>query len=301
MRLRVLCAFACCVALHGLLPGCGRAGSIADVDLLVSVSIGTTSVATGEGFPLTVTRIWRKDIEPSPWDDGVLSPLVVRAQETRRREDRLRVEEIRTFRAYAFALRDVSIPSVLFVGRSIGGSGRILARSEPLSLHVTPTLDPKAPGASEFPDVPQPIRPTWPGSVLAVSLLLGLAVYALRRRRVRASLAALTAPVPADPQARALAWLARLGAEGGEPAAVVSEVAQVLRCFVGDQRVVAVAQKTSEEVVALLPAAVRIPLRDLLAACDQVKFAAHRPTSAASAQLQAGAADFVRTCGSEQA
>jgi len=51
------------------LAACGGPGGIAEVDLQIRVTADRTTVKTGEGFPVRVTRVWRKDIEPSPWDD----------------------------------------------------------------------------------------------------------------------------------------------------------------------------------------------------------------------------------------
>ena len=301
MRACLLLAIAPAVLVLCALAACGRSGSIAEVDLLVSVSAGQTSVATGEGFPLTVTRIWRKDIEPSPWDDGVLSPLVVRAGETRRREDRLRVEETRTFRAYAFTLEDVSVPSVLFVGRSIGGSGKLLARSEPLSLRVAPALEAKAPGAPELPSVPRPVQPV--GTTLAILLLVLVVVAAFYLRGWLGRTSRLTVGVApqGEEQALALAQLARLSTRSVDLVSSVTRMADLLRQFVGVHYQVRLQGHTSEEILEALPEAPRAPLGDLLAACDRVKFAAHRPSAEEFAEMHSRAEAFLRSCGSEPA
>ena len=285
------------------LAACGGRGAIPEVDLLVTVAVGRASVRTGEGFRITVTRVWRKDIEPSPWDDGVLSPLVVRAGEVTRREDRLRVEETRTFRGHAFTLQDVTIPPVLFVGRSIGGSGKLVTRSAAVPLTVMPVLDPKAPGPPELPDAPQPRRPAWPMVLLASLLTLGLAgVYVRRRLARRSPYAPRDEPESGrSPEEHALSQLEALRAASPatdeERRTDLAAVAAVIRAYVAERFSIPTEVRTSEELVASASVARQDMLRGVLAPCDLVKFAAHMPSDAERAHGIEQAAAFVRACG----
>ena len=85
---------------------------IPETDLLVRVEVGAREVELGKAFPVTVTRVWEKDLEPSEWDDASLSPLVVRLEERTLREDDVRVEEtLRTLEvARRFAARGSRTP-----------------------------------------------------------------------------------------------------------------------------------------------------------------------------------------------
>jgi len=295
------CAFFLIVL--GTLPACGGRGAIPEVDLLVTVSVGKTQVHIGEGFPVTVTRVWRKDIEPSPWDDGVLSPLVVRARGVKRREDRLRVEETRTFRGHAFTLQDVTIPPVLLVGRSIGGSGKLVTRSAAVPLTVMPVLDPQAPGPPELPDAPQPRRPAWPTILLASLLALGLAGVFVRRRFAHRSSYA-----PRDEsesgrftEEQALSQLEALRAASpttdDERRTDRAAVAAVIRAYVAERFSIPAEVRTSEELVASASAARQDMLRCVLVPCDRVKFAAHMPSDGERVRGIEQAAAFVRACG----
>ena len=71
--------------------------------------------------PLTVTRVWRADHEPSPWDASLLEPLILRDEQVTRREARGRIEETRRYRAYVFRLNDVQVPEILFASRPRAG------------------------------------------------------------------------------------------------------------------------------------------------------------------------------------
>ena len=44
-------------------------------------------IEVGRSFPLTVVRVWTRELEPDPWNDAALAPLTVRLEEASRRED----------------------------------------------------------------------------------------------------------------------------------------------------------------------------------------------------------------------
>lgn len=260
-----------------LLPACGGRNPIPEVDLQVSVHVGAERVHPGEAFPLTVTRIWRKDIEPSPWDDGMLSPLVVRAEGTARTEDELRVRERLYFRAYAFSLASVKIPPVLLVGRSIGGSGRVLARSEPIALTVEPVLEAAAPGEAELPDVPPaPGRSRSPLLVLLLTVLAVLAGAALVARRRRARV--VEPGAGAEERRAALRALLERGQEDPVGTVLAADAhARALLAGVSGQSLASLAR---EEILPLLPAAWQRDAAVVLKTAERVKFAGIRPDEA---------------------
>ena len=271
------------------LTACGGPGAIPEVDLGVHVAVGRTSVTTGEGFPVTVTRIWRKDVEPSPWDDGMLSPLVVRPVETERREDRLRIEEVRRFRAHAFSLEAVTIPPVLFVGRSIGGSGKVIARSEPISLDVVPTLPAEDPGKPELPDIPTPEPERW-GWAIGLFLLISLLGRWWWSRRTPQ----VASP---DPAAEAREHLTRLRATEGEPIEDLLLATLWFRRGLGARLQLPAERRTSEELVAALPSAERDTVARLFAPVDRLKFADDRPSAETCRTTVAGMARFLQADG----
>lgn len=163
--------------------GCGEVQPMPEVDLLVRVAAGKTRVHPGEGVALTVTRVWRTDHEPSPWDDAVLEPLVLRAAHVSRRAGGGRIEETRRYRAYVFGLEDVVVPEVVFASRPKGGGALSLARSAPLALRVSPVLDPKAPGPPEPPGKrPAGPVPPWLWGGVLLLLVAGFEFVAWRGR-----------------------------------------------------------------------------------------------------------------------
>jgi hypothetical protein len=80
----------------------------AEEDLALRISIDRDEVDLGRAFPLTVTLVWNKSLEPEPWEEHRLAPLVVRLEETTRRENATHFEETRRYRAYAFELESVA-------------------------------------------------------------------------------------------------------------------------------------------------------------------------------------------------
>jgi hypothetical protein len=273
------------------LAGCGtRPAPIPAEDLMVSVRLGTDVAHPGLGFPLTVVRVWSRKLEPSPWDDGLLSPLVLRRARVTRREDAGYVEETRRFLAYAFTLKDVTIPPVPFVGRPLAGGAPRIVSADPLRLHVVPVLDPDAPGRPEGPG-PWPRHPGGglPWEVVAAALVLlagGLGLVARARRAARRA----AGEPAADPSLAALAALrAHLPAGPGALEADVAAVADLVRVRAGTLAGLPGRRRTTQELCAGLADApvLAAPLAVALAPCDRVKFGG----VAASAELRARALD----------
>jgi hypothetical protein len=121
-------------------------------------------------------------------------------------------------------------------------------------------------------------------------MLLGL----LRRRRARRT-AALPPPEPPAPAFDAPARLHAIEARvASDPVADVVEVADVLRRHVEQRFGVRTAERTSEELLAAVPAGARAALADLLTRCDPVRYAALAPTTEQRTALLDAALVFVK-------
>ncbi len=270
------------VAFLLLLPGCEEpVAPILETDLLVRVEVGAREVELGKAFPVTVTRIWEKDLEPSEWDDASLSPLVVRLEEQSRREDEARIEETWRYRGYAFTLDDVRIPPVVLLARPLdGGQGRIV-KTDALRLRVRPALDPIEPGDPELPGMlhaeGRPWTPwLWTTGVI-VLLLVGGATLVHRRRPSETPAPLPPEPTVETPASRALAALEAIRGRGASDADV-PEAADVVRDYVSRAFGFRTRERTTEEVLAASPPAPEAPLRALLTAADRVKYAAGSPS-----------------------
>jgi hypothetical protein len=281
--------------------GCGGPAPIAPVDVGIDVTADADSIAVGSAFHLTVTRVWRKDLIPGEWSDGNLAPLTVELLETRRREDGERVEEVRRYRAFAFVLEDVEIPSIDFRARPESGGRTFPASAEPLSIAVRPSLDPDAPGPPAPPPGPLSDGLDRLSGVAALALLfivIGAVLVLIRRRPAVTPAPPATTPLP-GPDVIALAHLARLrDTPPDAPAADVAwhdEAARVLRDYLADRFGMPRTERTTEEYLDLLSAeAPTGKLRDALRPCDIVKFARRVTTAAEREALLDSATAFVR-------
>jgi hypothetical protein len=294
------------------LTACGGGTPLPDQDLLLRVSFHAEEVVPGRAFPLTVVRSWSKDLEPAPWEDGALAPLVLRLEETTRREDARRVQETRRYRAYAFARGDVLVPAAKFTARPKDGGTERSVRSQRRRLRVVPEIEASKPGPPELPGEPlaEPFRsgPWLWGAGAAVALL---ALLRWRRRKGTVVAAAPTAPPPVPPDVAARARLEEIAARASTSAAArcvdVVETAEVLRTCVASMYGVHTRERTSEEILAALAggqgvdARVRAPLAALFQACDLVKFAGHESTPEERDALLAGGIQFVAASAVEAA
>lgn len=304
----------CLLALTPLLAlACGRAGDdgpIPDQELLLQIRTGAQDVALGQAFPLTVTRVWSKDLAPEPWDDAVLAPLVVRLEQAEQREDARHVQETRRYQAYAFSLEDVVVPGPVLRAIPRGGGPPREVKAEDLRLHVLLALDPNAPGAPELPggllEVPQSSRTAW-WTALGLVAALFLAWWLLRRRRA----APQPAPVPVvaaiPPRERALARLQGLREREPRSAPEVDayhvEASALVRDYLEEQLALRAPEMTTEEFLSApgtaqrLAPAQRARLAGFLARCDQVKFARQPSSSAERAELLDAAGAVLRETG----
>jgi hypothetical protein len=245
-----------------LLSGCGGGAPIPETDLLLTLTPGALEVGPGEPFPLTVTRVWKKDLVPDEWSDKALAPLALRLEEETRRDDGTRVEETRRYAAHAFSLMDVVVRPVKLTARPKGGGADRKVTATGFRIRVNPLLDPENPGPPELPGEPPRFRAwIWWGS--GALLLLGLVRLVALRRKPKA----LPAPPPAPaavppPSARELA-LARLRG------ATAEEAADIVRAYVAKTHGIRALERTTEELLPVLPR-----LADVLGPADLAKFAA---------------------------
>ncbi|MDA1195261.1 MAG: hypothetical protein O2894_08755, partial [Planctomycetota bacterium] len=115
--MRLAAALLGCLLLVG---GCGEPVAFPPGDLFIGLAPEAPRVRPGAGIPLTVTRVWRTDHEPAPWDDAVLAPLTLRDERIATTTLGGRVMEQRHYRAYAFALKDVVVPEIVFAAHRDG-------------------------------------------------------------------------------------------------------------------------------------------------------------------------------------
>jgi hypothetical protein len=278
--------------------GCGGDTPIPAEDLLVRVASPADSVDLGRAFPLTVVRVWSKDVAPEPWADGALAPLALRPLDVTTREDGGRVEETRRFAAYAFRPGRVVLPGATFAATPRSGGAARTATGNTVELHVRGALQGSSPAAPELPGDPlePPVRAwLWVGG--ATAAIASLLVVRRRRRTV----ATLELPPSSPPDAAQLA-LERLAAirerAAADAAADFVAVAAVLRTYVASRLGIRVVERTSEEIVRDVRARDDTHA-DELEAClgfaDLVKFAKASPGPAERDVLVESAESFVRS------
>ena len=265
-----------------LVASCGGGSPLPEHDHWIGVEVGAEAALPGRGFPLTVTRIWRKDLAAAAWDDGALAPLDLQLEALLREEDDERIRETRYYRAYAFALEDVVVPPVPFAVRPQAGGEPEIVHAPSISVRVRPTLRPTAPGVPELPGGPlaDPARRApWVGLGLGLVLLVGLGITAIRRRRGPRPVVAPPVEAPPAPAAHevALERLAGLRAAGADVAAAT----EIVREYVANRYDVRAPYLSTEEILTTpgLDRAAAHRLAGLLRLGDQTKFAAHEATA----------------------
>jgi hypothetical protein len=271
-----------------LASACADGPPIPEEDLLLRVETDVADVQLGQAFPLTVVRVWSKDLEPQEWSDEALAPLVVRLEGATRREDDERFEETRRYRGYAFALGEISVPAPSFAAHPRGGGAERVATAEPLQLGVRGALDPEAPGPPELPGGPLSERFPWIPWSAALVLALAAAAVGLRTSRRRPTAVPSLPPPPRDnSHERALQRLRTLGGQRPERPddirAFHVEAAAVVRDYLEERFALGARELTSEEfvvasrVIDVLGAEHRGLVVQVFAQCDLVKFARHAP------------------------
>ncbi len=187
------------------------------------------------------------------------------------------------YRAQAFAVDEAVVPPIPVRYRLADGSEGEAA-SVPVPLRVASVL-PKDPQQRQLADLKGPVEleiapAFWRALALAALLLLALGAWLWRRaRRPRAEAAAPAAPAVA-PDVEALQALERLAplAEAAERHPFYVGLAAVVKRYLERRLGAPVLEMTSAETVALLRAhphgeALLSPVRELVSAADQVKFA----------------------------
>jgi len=262
--------------LLALAAGCGEQPPSGEPGIRVEPE--SREVTLGRAFELRVTRVWEKQHEVTPLRDEQFAPLRVRLRDTVVREDARRVEETRTYDAYAFTPGVVAVPGVALAWRPKDG-GPVRERRAPFELRVHPTLDEDAPGDPELPPPATPARPIWPW--LAGAALALVALFLAVRRRRRPAPEPEPAPPPRPPPHETA--LARLAAVG-DAADAHEQVAAILRAYAAERHGLDAAVRTTEELAVPAPR-----LAPVLRACDRVKFAGHEPDAAERAEIVAQA------------
>jgi hypothetical protein len=270
------------LALAALLASCGAGAPIAETDLLLRIEPGAFEVEPGEPFPLTVTRVYRKDLVPGAWSGKELAPLALRLEGEERRDDGVRVEETFRYVAHAFALEDVVVRGVKLAARPPDGGAERKVAATGFRIRVKPVLDAEDPGPPELPGERPPSRAwMWWGSGALLLLAAGLLLLALRRGpRAGAPPPAAPAPPPVPPHERAIERLR---------GASVEEAADVVRAFLAEAKGIRALEMTTEELLRALPR-----LLPVLRPADLAKFAARAPTAAERDAAVAAAEAFVR-------
>lgn len=285
-----------------LLAACGDGGPIDRRVPAIRVEAGSGEVESGVAFPLTVTRRWRGDREPDPWDDAALPSLLLRPDGVERRTDAERVEETLRFRAYAFDPGEVTLPRVVLSTRGEGGVRAV--SSEPVVLRVRSSLPADDDGRPELPGGPLGTSSRRPLTLAAGVALVALLTVVLLRRRGGARGAVPTVPeeaaAPAEaagpsPSERALARLAAL--RGARPAdrvaeqAFHSEAVFAVRDYLCERFALGAPESTSEDLLAhpraesVLGAEGRERLRGFLRQIDGVRFGRRGSDADARARL----------------
>ena len=294
---------------------CADATPFPEDELLLRVSTSAAAVDFGKDFPLTVQRVWAKELQAAEWNDRALDPLVVRLLETDRRDDGRHVEETRRYLAYAFTPETVTLPRIEFAADPRDGGPARKTSSEPLELLVRPALGPGEPGPPELPgDLLAEPFPWWRAAAgIAVAFAAAATLVLRSRRRARrasvadSTVGALDAPPPPTAQERALDRLRRLRDRQPQSASAIEtdsiETAALLRDYTGEIAGVHAEEMTTEELTSsrdverVLASQHRDLLRDLLGRCDLVKFARAVPGAAQRERLLDDAARFVSETG----
>ncbi len=262
---------------------CGGPAPIPNADVLLRITVGSESVAPGQGFAVTVVRVWRKDMHAAGWDEALLSPLVLRLQNVSRREDETRIEETHRYLAYAFTLEDVDIPAPVFAARPKDGGMPRVVTAPRIQVRVQPVVDPAAPGEPELPGDPPTRQREWTW-LLWLAALAGAGAGLLHAYRRHKSRFALPPEAP-TPQEQALGMLA--GAED------LVEAADVVRDYVTERHGIPARRRTTDELLAIGSVA-SDDLAVVLRSADEVKYAGLRPSAARTDVALDAARAYVR-------
>lgn len=259
---------------------------IQDQDLLMRVSAPVTEVEFGVSFPLTVVRVWSKELVPEEWSDEILAPLTVRLVDSARREDDLRIEETRHYDCRAFRSGEVTVPSPWFRAKPKDGGIERLAFADDLRFRVASSLTLGEAGDVELPGEPFPAPFRWLlWSGIGAAALAGLALFFWNAHRKTPCQAATPRTTPHERALERLKQLRDRPPPQGRDELRADSVAasSIVRTYIEERFSVHAPEMTTEEFLEDahtsqgLLAAHRETLAEFLAHCDLVKFACHAP------------------------
>jgi hypothetical protein len=293
----------------GAHPG-ARAPGDDDEEIALHVIPGVVEIGCGVAFPLTVVRVWPRELIPDDWSEGALSPLSARLVETSRRERGNRIEETRRYVCHAFRPGTLSLPPLTFTARPREGGDERMAVSLPVSLAVIPALDRAAPGPVELPGGMPPLSDRWNpllpwGGAALLACLAAAAWFLLAMARRRAGRAA-SSDLP--PKERALDRLRLLrggnlestSTSGREIDLFYVEASNLIRDYIAERfRLPARERTTTEFLASLRTAGVfgeshRLLLGRFFEGCDGVKFGRRPSTPPDRERILERADRFVR-------
>jgi len=250
-------------------------------------------IAVGEPFECHV-RCALQNGERLELDLGALWPVSLEPPTTVRDADGTTVLR---HRAIAFAAGRLEFAPV--VVQVHGPSGGTTTNSAPPPLVVRSILaDPRSP--FEWPgdvrDAPRHGARWWWFVVPAV-----LAWWSIRWWRRPRSVAEVAPPAATSSFDRTAARLRALALPHGEPdlAAFAEELTAIVRDHASERFAIAAAARTTDELLTAVGGTAAKPLRECLALCDLVKFAAHRPVAAACVAARDAALAFARATAEE--
>ncbi len=277
MSARTRAAWMAVVWLAG--AACAPSDPIPARNLEQRLELGVPEVEFGVAFALRVTRIWSKDLEPDPWSEPQWEGIRIRELSRILREDNAREMETRNYEARAFSLQpELLLELPPWTARSSRGSGSQIARAEPHTLKVIPTVNHAEPGSDELPvDLEESTTATiWPLVLFLLTMALWLGLR-LTRKRAAPRLIPPALAVEFDYRAVARARIAALRETSGEgqaqDRAFHEEAFALVRDFLDAQGTPFAQARTSEELLRLIrdrAGARRLP--PAFAACDRVKF-----------------------------
>jgi hypothetical protein len=262
---------------------CGGSAPIPAEELLMRIE-AQGEVELGRGFPLTVMRVWSRELTPAVWNDASLAPLKLKLLETTRREDGRRIEETRRYEGFAVTLGDISIPAPELRAVAGPGGAERVASADPIEIKVNAALPATDDSEPELPGEAPTRSLLW---IYGIAGALALAVVALRVHRKRTPAPPPPAPpTEAAPSPAALA-LAQL------TTAEVLEIPDVLRRYMAARFGIRTAESSTEELLRNPAIAQRDQLALALRPCDLAKFAGVHPTGQSTAATRASAARYV--------
>jgi hypothetical protein len=271
-------------------------GPLGHAEVEIRVSGAPDEIAIGRSFPLTVVRVWTRELEPDPWNDAALAPLTVRLEDTSRREDAVFVEETRRFRAYAFEPGAATVPPIAFAAAPASGGAPRTASADGFTIRVKPTLDPKTAGPPELPaEISERARWwLWAGGALAALGGAALLVRASAARGRRAEARSATAEVSRKGALERIAALrAQTPRTPEEIEAWHAETSTLVRDFLASTWKIGAHERTTEELMAAWGPAERVALDRSLLACDFVRFGRAESTAAGRDGILEAAEDLV--------